>query len=75
MIRTLNKIAVTVGMLMLGGCVTTGSTPTAVCDALIGPIHYNSKVTTSPSHAGPALAPELAKRNRVGINLGCTQYR
>lgn len=65
--------------LALGGCVTTGAgrptTALPVCEALVGPILYNSKVPTSRRHAGPDLAQDLALRNRVGKNLRCPAYR
>lgn len=66
--------------LMLSGCAgtvelrpTQSSAP--VCDALIGPIKYNSRNPKSRRHAGPDLAPDLKQRNQVGQNLGCPQYR
>lgn len=66
-------------VLALGGCVTTGGgrpdTSLPVCDALIGPITYNSTVLKSRRHAGPDLAADLAVRNRVGKNLRCPAYR
>lgn len=46
-----------------------------VCDALIGPIKYNSTVKTSQRFAGPQLAPDLKARNQVGQWLGCPAYR
>lgn len=46
-----------------------------VCDALIGPIKYNSTVKTSQRYAGPQLAPDLKSRNQVGLWLGCPAYR
>lgn len=63
--------------ILLGGCVTTGSTQSLkpVCDAMIGPITYNSHNKNSDWHAGKKLAPELAKRNRVGVNLRCPAYK
>lgn len=66
-------------VLCLGGCVTTGGGPQVsslpVCEALIGPITYNSTVPASRRHAGPDLAADLAVRNRVGKNLRCPAYR
>jgi uncharacterized protein YceK len=61
----------------LGGCATTGSTTSIapVCAALVGPITYNSHDKNSDWHAGKKLAPELAVRNRVGVNLHCPKYR
>ena len=59
------------------GCATMPlpDSKTPVCEALVGPIKYNSTDPRSQRHAGPALAPDLAQRNRVGINLKCPQYR
>lgn len=64
--------------LALGGCITTSQstrTTTPVCDALVGPIKYNSTVKTSRRFAGPDLAPDLVVRNRVGMNLRCPKYK
>lgn len=66
------------GALALGGCVTTSGQVESIkpiCDALIGPIKYNSAHLASLRHAGPALAPDLKKRNQVGRKLGCPAYR
>lgn len=62
---------------LVGGCAHLGTPPTTtpVCEALIGPIKYNSTNPASPRHAGKALAPDLAQRNRVGKNLRCPQYK
>lgn len=45
-----------------------------VCEALDGPILYNSKNKNSAYHAGPKLAPQLAERNSIGLNLNCPAY-
>ena len=62
--------------LALTGCQTTGTTTSLkpVCAALVGPIRYNSKVLKSLYHAGRKLAPQLAIRNRVWLNLACKKY-
>jgi hypothetical protein len=64
--------------LALAGCQTDGvgviTTLTPVCDALIGPIPYNTYKKTSPRYAGPALAVDLQQRNQVGQRLNCPQY-
>ena len=66
-------------MVLLTGCQTTapGRTikPQPVCEALVGPIKYNSKDAKSRRHAGPDLAADLRVRNRVGVNLKCPAYR
>ena len=46
-----------------------------ICDALIGPIRYNSTVKTSQRYAGPALVGDLKQRNQVGQRLDCPAYR
>lgn len=76
MIRAISLMLV----LVLGGCATTGTlvpsqTKAPVCEALVGPIKYNSTTKTSRRFAGPDLAPDLAVRNRVGKNLRCPAYR
>lgn len=64
-------------LLLLAGCQTTGQVQSLlpVCTALGAPIEYNSKNKDSDWHAGPKLAPRLAKQNRVGVNLACKAYR
>jgi hypothetical protein len=66
-------------ILMLAGC-AAGPKPSLnqiepVCTALIGPIPYNTYSPKSRRFAGPALAPDLKRRNQVGQNLGCPAYR
>lgn len=75
MTQPIRIIGVAIVAMLLGGCVTSGSTPTAVCDALVGPIRYTSTNKASARYAGKALAPDLAVRNRVGMNLKCKAYR
>lgn len=74
MIRTISLFLA----LSLAGC-ATGPRPSVTtapaCEALIGPIRYNSFDAKSRRYAGPDLAPDIAKRNRVGRNLRCPQYR
>lgn len=77
MIRVISLVIVL--SVILGGCAGTLPSPTksdsAVCDALVGPIKYNSKNPKSSRYAAKNLAPDLAVRNRVGINLQCPKYR
>lgn len=80
MTRATRLASVIVLAIALGGCATvSGKTPPTgtapVCDALVGPIKYNSKGKASRRYAGPDLAPDLAVRNRVGIKLRCPAYR
>lgn len=66
-------------VLVLGGCATKAPlqtrTTTPVCNALIGPIEYNSQKPESRRFAGPDLAPDLKQRNQVGEQLHCPKYR
>jgi hypothetical protein len=65
-------------LLVLGGCVTDGVSPTAlqpICGALVGPIRYNTYVKTSARYSGAALAADLKLRNNIGRNIGCPLYR
>ena len=73
--RTISALLVA---LALGGCATTDGTVQGlapVCDALVGPIRYNSTKVSSPRHAGPELAKDLKQRNQVGERLGCPEYK
>lgn len=76
MIRVISVLALG---LTLSGCfqatMQAARKTAPVCDALIGPIRYNSTVRTSARFAGPALAPDLNQRNQVGRNLRCPKYR
>jgi hypothetical protein len=76
MIRIISALAC---FLFFSGCATTRplhpDNTAPVCDALVGPIRYNSQVRTSRRFAGPDLAKDLAVRNRVGTKLGCSKYR
>lgn len=63
---------------LLGGCAHAPKGATSlksVCNALIGPIEYNSTNKESGRHAGPILALDLKARNQVGQELRCPQYR
>jgi predicted small secreted protein len=69
---------------LLAGCVTTSGQGDVsnVCEALganadangNGAIKYNSHKVSSPRHAGPALAPDMATRNKIGIQLHCPGF-
>lgn len=64
--------------LAVAGCATDGTVQSVeqdVCPALVGPITYNSHNHESDWFAGKKLAPQLAKRNRVGVTLHCPAYR
>jgi hypothetical protein len=61
--------------LAMGGCQTLSTvTDETACDALGKPIIYNSKKKESDYYAAPKLAPQLAEKNRTGINLNCPAY-
>lgn len=66
--------------LLLGGCnlakynLTRASVP-AICQALIGPIKYNTYNRLSKRFAGYLLAMDLQQRNEVGHELHCPQYK
>lgn len=66
-------------MLLLSGCASgkdlRPTTTSPICEAVVGPIKYNSQKPTSRRFAGPDLAPDLKKRNQIGQNLGCPKYR
>ena len=62
---------------LVAGCATfnaPSSSLSPICEALIGPIKYNSTAKGSPRYAAPSLSPDLKQRNQVGRNLGCPQY-
>lgn len=65
--------------LVLSGCATTSQLPPStiapICEALIGPIKYNSLSPASKRFAGALLAMDLKQRNQVGRNLGCPLYK
>lgn len=64
---------------LLGACQTDGIGTTTkvstICQALVGPIKYNSKNEKSLRYAARALVPDLAERNRIGQALNCPAYR
>ena len=73
--RTISALLIA---LALGGCTTLQGQVESlapVCDALIGPIKYNSTKAASPRHAGTELAKDLKQRNQVGERLGCPAYK
>jgi hypothetical protein len=62
----------------LGGCDPSDLSPNTlkpICDALIGPIRYNTYTKTSTRYAGPVLGLDLKRRNQVGQRLGCPLYK
>lgn len=79
MIPIIKRVFALLFILLLAGCATGRNLKVdsngPVCDALVGPILYTSTKKDSRRFAGVDLAAELAKRNRVGTNLKCPQYR
>ena len=64
--------------ILLAGCGPNDLTPaqtTAICHALIGPIHYNTYNPKSGRYSGHVLALDLHQRNLVGQYLHCPAYR
>lgn len=65
-------------VLMLSGCQHTGPgrtlKPQPICDALVGPIKYNSKNPKSLRFAGQTLVLDLRLRNRIGAALNCPGF-
>ena len=64
-------------VLPLAGCQTTGPGPTEVkpiCDALYGPLRYNSTNKESFRYAGKTLVIDLKQRNDIGRRLNCPQF-
>jgi hypothetical protein len=60
------------------GCNVNQLSPSAkepICDALVGPIRYNSQDKNSLRYAARLLVPDLKQRNQIGRRLGCPQYR
>lgn len=60
------------------GCNVNQLSPNAkapICDALVGPIRYNSRNKNSLRYAARLLVPDLKQRNQIGQRLGCPQYR
>lgn len=66
-------------LVLLTGCQTTGPgrtiKPQPICDALLGPIKYNSKNPKSLRFAGQTLVLDLKARNYIGQRLNCPGYR
>ena len=64
--------------LMLAACDPKELPPSAIapiCEALVGPIKYNSTDKMSQRYAAALLAMDLKQRNQIGRKLGCPQYK
>jgi len=73
-----NLMILLVASVLLAGCDESALGPgqrTAICNALIGPIRYNTFNKASQRYAAILLAMDLKQRNQVGQRLGCSQYR
>ena len=46
-----------------------------ICNALVGPIRYNTYDPTSGRYSGHVLALDLKVRNQIGQALRCPQYK
>lgn len=46
-----------------------------VCQALVGPIKYNTQNPKSQRYAGALLGLDIKQRNQIGQALRCPQYR
>lgn len=75
----IRKISVIAALFLLTACgdktTLDPSSRSAVCEALVGPIRYNTANAKSRRHAGDLLGLDLKQRNQIGQSLGCPQYR
>jgi hypothetical protein len=74
----MKKLFILLLALPLGGCFETLQQPITlnpICEAIIGPIQYNSTNKASSRYAAPNLVSDLKERNDVGVRLNCPQYR
>lgn len=63
---------------LLTGCSKDDLPPSSIapiCDALVGPIKYNSTNKMSQRYAAALLAMDLKQRNQIGRELGCPKYK
>ena len=69
------KFIALLGALALGGCdpdtYLAPSQKVAICDALLGPIYYNTYNSKSGRYSGHILALDLKQRNQIWDGLGC----
>jgi hypothetical protein len=76
--REIVIFALVLAAIVLGACDKDALPPATIapiCQALIGPIKYNSTVPGSKRFAAALLAMDLKERNQVGRNLGCPSYK
>lgn len=63
---------------LLAGCGIEDIPPSAIppiCDALVGPIKYNTRNKMSERYAAYLLSLDLHQRNEIGRKLGCPQFK
>jgi hypothetical protein len=77
----MHKVSLFAALCMLGvlaGCTPEDLTPVqrnTICNALVGPIRYNTYDPTSGRYSGHVLALDLKVRNQIGQALHCPQYK
>jgi hypothetical protein len=82
-VKKIKRIALLpIALLLMGAAGPVGCTPNlspaglhAICNALVGPIRYNTYNRASGRYAGPILGLDLKQRNQIGQRLGCPQFR
>lgn len=75
--RELISVFLLIIMSLLTGCDPQGLPPNsraAICEAVVGPIRYNSTDKHSGRYAARLLVPDLKQRNQIGRRLGCPAY-
>lgn len=75
--RAILTTALIISALALAGCdpEQEAAMQSTVCQALIGPLYYNTYKLNSRRHAGPDLAIDLHTRNLVWRRLSCGRRR
>lgn len=64
--------------MLLAGCDPSALPPSSIapiCEALIGPIRYNSADPKSQRFAAKLLVMDLKERNQIGQRLNCPTYK
>lgn len=65
-------------LLFISACTPDDLTPVqrnTICNALVGPIRYNTYDPNSGRYSGHILAVDLKLRNQIGQALRCPQYK
>lgn len=74
----LYAILALLGLVLCTGCTPEDLTPVqrnTICNALVGPIRYNTYDPKSGRYSGHVLALDLKVRNQIGEALHCPQYK